>query len=102
MAYLNDSDLNNSLDSLLLNNSINYSAGEDKVNASFVNFAPLLLKKGKLATKKLLDLYKTLEKPLISVLIKMEKEGFSVDEKTLNDLGEDYKATLELLSEKNL
>lgn len=102
MAYLNDSDANNSLDSLLRINGINYLAGEESINATFINFIPQILskEKEKLQAKNLLNLYLTIEKPLISVLIKMEKEGFPVNKKILDEIGEDYKATLELLSQK--
>ncbi len=102
MAYLNDSDAANSLSVLLRSNGVNYPDGEDKINATFVSFAReiLIKEKEKLKAKNLLDLYLTLEKPLVKVLFKMEKEGFLVDQKILNELGEDYKATLELLSEK--
>lgn len=43
------------------------------------------------------ELYEKVELPLVNVLISMEEEGFKVDVKTLDELGEKYKAELDEL-----
>jgi DNA polymerase-1 len=52
----------------------------------------------RLKDAKMSDLYNTVEHPLIRVLAHMEILGFKVDEKILEELGEEFSATLQLLT----
>lgn len=75
----------------------------EKVALECVNKAKFIyeitsLLKDKLEKEEMLDLYNSIEHPLIYVLGDMEYDGVCVDRKTLEDMGEEIKIKIELLS----
>ncbi len=56
--------------------------------------------KKKLIQKKLISVYQNIEKPLIEIIIEMEKNGIMVDEKKLHYLEKDFEEQLEKLKKK--
>lgn len=98
-AYLLDSNTKGFEHEILKTFGLNASAEAD-------SYAPLLLsnaaKLEKQMTRKLQEnnvynVYCDIEAPLVSVLMKMEQEGFPLDANILNAIGDEYKVILEAL-----
>ncbi len=110
-AYLIDSSLKNSLDSIMHVFGIDISSsepislletGNKSQTCKIAFFAKSLYKKvtNELEHLGALKLFNELELPLIDVLAKMEIEGFPLDIKTLDVFGDDFKAKIDVLTEE--
>lgn len=110
-AYLIDSSLKNSLDSIMHVFGIDISSsepmsllesGNKKQTAKIAFFSKSLYKKVTIELEKLgaFKLFEELELPLIDVLAKMEIEGFPLDVKTLNVFGDDFKTKIDVLTKE--
>lgn len=101
-AYLLDSNTSGKEEDVL--RFFGYSASSDADNFSallVLNAATLeeTMRK-ELREKSLLNVYETIEAPLVRVLMKMELEGFPLSEDVLNEIGDQYKVVLENLRAK--
>ena len=106
-AYLLDSSLSNNLDAVMHYFGADISSNKDDTLSLFDNSDPLRAAKvayfvHKIANKAIaeldklecLKLYNEIEIPLASVLAKMEIEGFPLDVKVLEEMGNEFKANL--------
>ncbi len=112
-SYVIDSDLENNIDAImyyfgvdLINNeqsSSLFSEGGDKYKAVQTCFYIKKLKESIIATltnSKSFDLYQNIELPLANVLADMEIEGFPIQEKVLDEIGDELKQKIKIVSEK--
>ncbi len=112
-AYLLDSSLVNNLDSVMHYFGADISSNKEDALSLFDNSDPLRAAKvayfvHKIANKALaeldklecLELYRDIEIPLASVLARMEIEGFPLDVKVLEEMGNEFKVNLNEIREK--
>ena len=109
-SYLLDSSLNNNVDSVM--NFFGVDLGKEEINLLENNSIKRTVKlayyslnlyhkiKTELVKISSLDLYETLELPLVITLSAMEKEGFPLDKNVLNEYGKIFKQKLEDISKE--
>lgn len=98
VLYLYGVDLgNNNGDNLSLLSSEN---PEQTAKLAYYSYSLANKAKENLQKISALDLFENLELPLVNTLANMEIEGFPLDTKVLDDLGNGFKAKLDVLSEE--
>lgn len=100
LTYVYDTNISANIQSFLLTHGVSATNNEELLLPILVHNLKDIYTNGiqKLKNEGLLQVYETIEKPLTSVLTKMEIEGFPVDRHILNEIGEEYKAILEKLT----
>lgn len=102
ITYVVDTNITNQISALLLHYGLNSNGDQDGAEVTLVANLVRIYEEGldKLKKEDLIDVYTTIEKPLQKVLIKMEKVGFHVDQKVLEEIGRDYRLILDDLTSK--
>lgn len=103
-AYLLDSNIPSNINGLLTYFALSprENAEENYALLAKISFTHVAQIKKALSEINNFHIYEQIEKPLITVLAKMELEGISVDATVLNDLGKLYEKEIEAISEEIL